>query len=373
MAFDHIVFPLMVERGTSSLEFSTTIIPTGSGAEQRIGNWLDARVTFNAGMGVRSKQDIITLVKFFRARKGRLRGFLVKDLLDHSASGDAIGVGNNSNKVFQLQRVYSDVTTNTTYGTTGNTDNRPIYKPIQGTVNVYKGVTLQSQGGYGAYATATITTDVVATPTVTNGGSGYTSNPTVVFTGGGGTGAAANAVRTGNIVTSIVMTNNGTGYTSAPTISFTGGSGSGATATTTLTGRVSAVTLANGGTGYGVVVPTVSFSGGGGTGASVTATISGGIVTGFTSLVGGSGYTTAPTIDIISGNGDYALNYKTGVVTFAAAPATDVIVSWTGDFYIPCRFAEDALPADEIFYDYLEGKAAGGIPDILILETRDYL
>ena len=66
--FDHIVFPLMVERGTSSLEFSTTIIPTGSGAEQRIGNWLDARVTFNAGMGVRSKQDIITLVKFFRAR-----------------------------------------------------------------------------------------------------------------------------------------------------------------------------------------------------------------------------------------------------------------------------------------------------------------
>lgn len=294
MAFDHIVFPLMVERGTSSLEFSTTIIPTGSGAEQRIGNWLDARVIFNAGMGVRSRQDIITLVKFFRARKGRLRGFLVKDLLDHTATGDALGTGNGTNKVFQLQRVYSDVATSATYGTTGNTDVRPIYKPIAGTVNVYKGVTLQTQGGYGAYATATIS---------------------------------------GGAVTGLTLTNGGTGYTSA----------------------------------------TVVISGGGGTGASANVTVAGGAVTGFTGLAGGSGYTSTPTVTILSGNGDYSLDYKTGVLTFAVAPTNGTIVSWSGEFYIPCRFAEDALPADEIFYDYLENKAAGGIPDILILETRDYL
>lgn len=292
--FDHIVFPLMVERGTSSLEFSTTIIPTGSGSEQRIGNWLDARVIFNAGMGVRSRQDIITLVKFFRARKGRLRGFLVKDLLDHTATGDALGTGNGTNKVFQLQRVYSDVATSATYGTTGNTDVRPIYKPIAGTVNVYKGVTLQTQGGYGAYATATIS---------------------------------------GGAVTGLTLTNGGTGYTSA----------------------------------------TVVISGGGGTGASANVTVAGGAVTGFTGLAGGSGYTSTPTVTILSGNGDYSLDYKTGVLTFAVAPTNGTIVSWSGEFYIPCRFAEDALPADEIFYDYLENKAAGGIPDILILETRDYL
>ena len=300
MALDHIVFPLMIERATSSLEFSTTIIPTGSGAEQRIGNWLDARVVFNAGMGVRSKQDIITLVKFFRARKGRLRGFLVKDLLDYQANGDACGTGDGSNKEFQLQRVYTDVSTSSTYGTTGNTDVRPIYKPIAGTVNVYKGVTLQTQGGYGAYATATISGGAVTAITLNDGvssaGTGYSAPPTVVITGGGGTAAAATVSVSGGAVTnSFVITN------------------------------------------------------------------------------GGSGYTSAPTVKILSSNGDYSLDYKTGLITFNVAPTNGTIVNWTGEFYVPCRFAEDVLPADEIFYDYLESRAAGGVPDILVLETRDYL
>lgn len=65
---------------------------------------------------------------------------------------------------------------------------------------------------------------------VTSGGSGYTSAPTVTFTGGAGSGAAATAVLTGDAVTSVVITNPGTGYTSAPTVGFTGGEGTGAAA-----------------------------------------------------------------------------------------------------------------------------------------------
>lgn len=295
MAFDHIPFPLLIERATSSLEFSTTIIPTGSGAEQRIGNWLDARVLFNAGMGVRSKQDITTLVKFFRARKGRLRGFLVKDLLDYAATGDPIGIGNGTNKIFQLARVYTDTTANTVlpYGITGNTDTRPIYKPISGTISIYKGVTLQTQGGFGGYATATITAGVI---------------------------------------TAINLVGIGSGYTSAPTVTITGT----------------------------------------GTGAVVTATVSGGAITGFTISNGGTGYTNA-TVTIVSTNGDYNLDYKTGLLTFIVAPTNGTIVSWTGEFYVPCRFVEDTLPADEIFYDVVESRAAGNVPDVMVVETRDFL
>lgn len=70
---------------------------------------------------------------------------------------------------------------------------------------------------------------------VTNGGSGYTSAPTVAFSGGGGTGVAASAViDTAGAVRYIVITNWGSGYTSAPTVSFSGGSGSGAAATATI-------------------------------------------------------------------------------------------------------------------------------------------
>lgn len=301
MAFDHLAFPLMIERATSSLEFSTTIIPTGSGAEQRIGNWLDARVMFNAGMGIRSRQDIVTLVKFFRARKGRLRGFLVKDLLDYAAAGDPIGVGNGVTKAFQLQRVYSDLNTtqlapygDSTYGITGNTDNRPIYKPIAGTVSVSVGVTLQAMGGYGGYATANLTGTTIGSLTLTGEGINYTSAPTVVVTGGGGTGAV------------------------------------------------------------------------------ITANVSAGKITGFTISNAGTGYTSVPIITILATNGSYNLDHKTGLVTFITAPPSGTI-TWTGEFYVPCRFSEDALPADEIFYDYLENRAAGGIPDILVIETRDYL
>lgn len=293
--FDHIQFPLIVESGTSSLEFNTTIIPTASGAEQRIGNWMDARVIFNASMGVRSKQDIVTLVKFFRARKGRLRGFLVKDLLDHTATGDACGIGDGTNKVFQLQRVYSDIATSAAYGSTGNADVRPIFKPIAGTVSIYKGVTLQTSGGYGAYGTA---------------------------------------VLTAGAVTSIVLNNGGTGFSSAPTVVISGGGGSGATA---------------------------------------TASTSGGAVTGFTVTNGGSGYTSPPKVQILSANGDYTLDYKTGVVTFNTAPTNGTVVNWSGQFYIPCRFAEDALPADELFQDFVNGTMAGGVPDILMIEVKENL
>lgn len=71
----------------------------------------------------------------------------------------------------------------------------------------------------------------VTSVNVTNGGSGYTSPPTVSFTGGGGSGVAGVAILNGGVVIGVLITNNGSGYTSAPSVSFTGGSGTGAAAT----------------------------------------------------------------------------------------------------------------------------------------------
>ena len=70
--------------------------------------------------------------------------------------------------------------------------------------------------------------------TVSAGGTGYTSAPTVTFTGGGGTGATATATVSGGVVTAVTVTGVGSGYTSVPTIGFTGGAGSGATATASM-------------------------------------------------------------------------------------------------------------------------------------------
>ena len=80
----------------------------------------------------------------------------------------------------------------------------------------------------------------------TSGGSGYTSAPTVAFTGGGGSGAAGTANVSGGAVTSITITSGGSGYSSAPGISYTGGGGSGAGGNVILTGgAVSSVRMNN--------------------------------------------------------------------------------------------------------------------------------
>ena len=67
----------------------------------------------------------------------------------------------------------------------------------------------------------------VASVTVTDGGSGYTSAPTVTISGN----ATATATVSGGKVTAITLTSAGYNYLSPPTITFSGGSGSGAAAT----------------------------------------------------------------------------------------------------------------------------------------------
>jgi hypothetical protein len=73
--------------------------------------------------------------------------------------------------------------------------------------------------------------DSVTSVNITDGGAGYTSVPTVSFSGGGGAGATATAVVTGGVVTAITLITSGSGYDSAPLIDITGGGGTGATAT----------------------------------------------------------------------------------------------------------------------------------------------
>ena len=71
----------------------------------------------------------------------------------------------------------------------------------------------------------------VSSITVTNGGSGYSSAPTVTISGGSGTGATATATVEGGAVTAVTINNNGYNFTSVPTVSFSGGGGSSAAAT----------------------------------------------------------------------------------------------------------------------------------------------
>lgn len=183
---------------------------------------------------------------------------------------------------------------------------------------VNQGIGLQ---GPSQLAVASLPTSI-GTITITSGGSGYTSAPTVSFTGGGGgTGVTGTAIL-GFGINTITVNNGGTGYTSAPTVVISGGGGTGATATATVSGgAITGITVTAPGSGY-TSAPTISFTGGGGSGGAATANLlSAGSVKSINITAGGTGYTSAPTVSFSGGSGTGAA--ATAAIGSSSAPDLD--------------------------------------------------
>lgn len=107
--FDNIRLPDEIEQGsTGGPQFYTSVLRLSSGAEARNQNWQDAKCVFDISYGVTSDTfyDVIT---FFRARRGRLRGFRFKDWTDFIGVGEPCdGLVDGTNTLFQLQKTYND-------------------------------------------------------------------------------------------------------------------------------------------------------------------------------------------------------------------------------------------------------------------------
>lgn len=189
-------------------------------------------------------------------------------------------------------------------------------------------------GGSGAAGYATIVSAgpvgifMVASATIIDVGSGYTSPPSVSISTTGGTAPTFTSfLLPTDSVASIVLDAGGTGYTGAPAVSIVppNGLGSGAAATATLSGTaVNALALnasavasllvtQHGSYGNAPGSYALTFSGGGGTGATGTATLSNFtdpvsglnrvIISALFLTAGGSGYTSAPTVTVTGGTG----------------------------------------------------------------------
>jgi hypothetical protein len=130
-------------------------------------------------------------------------------------------------------------------------------------------------------------------------------------------------------VTSITVTNGGTGYTSAPTVVISGGVGATAVATVS-GGSVTGVTITNNGYSYSAV-PVVTFIGGGGSGATATAAIGVNTTVGCAVTYGGSNYTSSSTVNVVLSGGTNTVP-ATGTATVVNGSITGIVMTNTGTY-----------------------------------------
>ncbi|WP_156421379.1 DUF2460 domain-containing protein [Aureimonas sp. AU40] len=128
-------FPLAVAFGTSGgPERRTDIVRLSTGYENRNQRTRHSWRRYDAGSGVKSLADLVSVLEFFEARRGRLVGFRFRDPFDAASArwgkpvtalDQPLGTGDGAARGFQLVK---------RYGTGADAYVRPIRKPLAGTV-----------------------------------------------------------------------------------------------------------------------------------------------------------------------------------------------------------------------------------------------
>ena len=137
MSFHEVRFPASLSFGSvGGPERRTEIVTLANGFEERNTPWKHSRRRYDAGVGMRSLDDVEALIAFFEARQGQLFGFRWKDWSDYKSgpastdvafSDQVIAKGDGLESVFPLMKTY--VSGSASYV-------RPITKPVAGSVKV---------------------------------------------------------------------------------------------------------------------------------------------------------------------------------------------------------------------------------------------
>lgn len=135
MSFHEVRFPASLSFGSvGGPERRTEIVTLANGYEERNTPWAHSRRRYDAGVGLRSLDDVERLIAFFEARRAQMFGFRWKDWADFrsclpSASpgpdDQVIARADGQSRIFQLVK---------TYRSGDQSYARPIVKPVLGTV-----------------------------------------------------------------------------------------------------------------------------------------------------------------------------------------------------------------------------------------------
>jgi uncharacterized protein (TIGR02217 family) len=134
MNFHDVRFPAALSFGSvGGPERRTDVVAISNGYEERNSPWAHSRRRYDAGVGMRSLDDVEIMIAFFEARYGQLYAFRWKDWSDYrsckpsaeiTALDQILGIGDGETASFQLLK---------TYRSGSYSYARPISKPVHGT------------------------------------------------------------------------------------------------------------------------------------------------------------------------------------------------------------------------------------------------
>ncbi|HBQ35885.1 MAG TPA: TIGR02217 family protein [Rhodobacteraceae bacterium] len=137
MGFHEVRFPASLSFGSvGGPERRTEVVTLANGFEERNTPWAHSRRRYDAGLGMRSLDDVEKLIAFFEARQGQLYGFRWKDWSDFKSgkpSNDphfedqVIAIGDGLTASWPLSKTYSSGESSYV---------RPLTKPVAGSVSI---------------------------------------------------------------------------------------------------------------------------------------------------------------------------------------------------------------------------------------------
>ncbi len=135
MDFHDVRFPTKLSFGSvGGPERRTEVVTLANGFEERNTPWAHSRRRYDAGVGMRSLDDMELLIAFFESRQGQLHGFRWKDWSDFKSCAPSkevsfldhvIGQGDGETRSFQLVKCYRSGE---------QCYERPLTKPVEGSV-----------------------------------------------------------------------------------------------------------------------------------------------------------------------------------------------------------------------------------------------
>lgn len=125
--FIEIQFPVDISYGSSGgPEYFTEILSTTNGCEIRSSKLHNHKMKFNISTGIKNKEQIEGMMRFFRCCRGRNIGFRYKDWSDFTGKNEPVKIINSH--TLQLMKIYK-LDVNTTY-------ERVINKPVKNSIKI---------------------------------------------------------------------------------------------------------------------------------------------------------------------------------------------------------------------------------------------